>query len=156
MKSIVYIEEQCREYRSACDTLIGIIEEFEECTGIIHTDYQIETVGYQIRVIGEKGGWVYPLCVVNTRGCIYSYGVRRRGGGIGLQISNKTLQLHVPAVSSTLGVGVKTIGVGCIPVEDIYNIQPHEYGLLKLKYGLTKEELFIPTIVKDYIKGSKP
>ncbi len=40
-----------------------------------------------------------------------------------------------------------------LPVEDIFNIQPHEYGLLKLKYGISKAGLYIPSFYRGYIKG---
>ncbi len=37
-------------------------------------------------------------------------------------------------------------------VGDLTNIKPHEYGLLKLKYGLDKPQLFIPSIFKPYVR----
>lgn len=36
-------------------------------------------------------------------------------------------------------------------VADINNIQPHEYGILKLKYGLTKEMLTIPDVLNGEV-----
>ena len=152
MKSIVYIEEQCREYISACNILIGIIEESEECTGLVYTNYRIEIVGRRIRINGPN---MIPLCVVSTGGDIYSYGTRCRDGNIGLQLSSGILYLHVRCMSRNLRWGTKRLTVDQLPVEDTCNTQPHEYGILKLKYGITKEELFIPTIVKEYIRGVK-
>ena len=40
-----------------------------------------------------------------------------------------------------------------LDVQDVSNIQPHEYGLLKLKYGLTKDMLFIPAVFKPLCKA---
>ncbi len=34
-------------------------------------------------------------------------------------------------------------------IEDILNLSPHEYGILKLKYGLTPLDLYVPQFIKD-------
>ncbi len=48
--------------------------------------------------------------------------------------------------------GFKPIRLRDLDIQDVSNIQPHEYGLLKLKYGLTKDMLFIPTVFKPLCK----
>lgn len=49
---------------------------------------------------------------------------------------------YLPDLSEALGVS------------DITNIQPHEYGLLKLKYGFGKRDIFVPSvIIKQYSTG---
>ncbi len=37
-------------------------------------------------------------------------------------------------------------------VGDFLNIEPHEYGLLKLKYGVDKEDLYIPSFARGWVK----
>lgn len=37
-------------------------------------------------------------------------------------------------------------------VDDITNIKPHEYGILKLKYGLEKHQLFTPSFMKPGVR----
>ena len=36
-------------------------------------------------------------------------------------------------------------------VEDLLDIQPYEYGLLKLKYDIPKDNLFLPSYVKNIL-----
>ena len=46
-------------------------------------------------------------------------------------------------------IPIEHVGVG-----NLLDIQPHEYGLLKLKYGFTKLDLYIPEQLKAYLKVS--
>lgn len=38
-------------------------------------------------------------------------------------------------------------------VEDIWNIQPHECGILKLKYNLDPEDVYVPEFAKRIYNG---
>lgn len=38
-----------------------------------------------------------------------------------------------------------------IGIKDVLNLKDHEYGILKLKYGLTKVDLYLPSFIEhDY------
>ncbi len=43
---------------------------------------------------------------------------------------------------------IKLKDIMALGIDDITNIKPHEYGLLKLRYGLEKYQLFIPSFIK--------
>ena len=43
---------------------------------------------------------------------------------------------------------IKLKDMMALGIEDVTSIKPHEYGLLKLRYGLEKHQLFIPSFIK--------
>jgi hypothetical protein len=38
-------------------------------------------------------------------------------------------------------------------MRDVFNLEQHEYGILKLKCGLTKDMLWVPSVLKPFIRG---
>lgn len=49
-------------------------------------------------------------------------------------------------------VGGEEVDLDTYTSIDLFNIKPHEYGMLKLKYGLDKEDLYIPSFARGWVK----
>ena len=150
MKSEICVASYTGNWSKAVDPLVGVVREFEESTGLVNT-YCI-TFGF------EEGCEAHAFLHSSYTDRPYIAAKVHKGGEV------KNFELHGPSSRCSFTVrdcavisGVlrftgtpeevsEKLGVG-----DILDIRPHEYGYLKLKYGITKEELFIPTIVKEHL-----
>ncbi len=143
------------------ETLLGVVQEWEDFTG----KSSVFTIGattsglmggvkrqmfFLCNPSEEEGVLLSTLTITEWAvPCEYVLGDRYVKAlwveGDQIQIQSdiyKTSWTSLEDLSDWVGVG------------DFTNIQPHEYGLLKLKFGVDKDSLFIPSIVvKELKKG---
>ncbi len=105
-----------------------------ECLPDIYTEINAQ----EFEFLDNNSGKIYML-FVDEEGVCQTYTSNDEGSGIHLDEENE-LTLY--------DTDCELIPVEDINVGDICDIQPYEYGILRLKYGLAPEDLYIPKFAK--------
>ena len=103
---------------------------------------------------------LYEGCVTNLTVSTHSTIFRVGGHGYSLTFYKEympdfrchggmCIDLSCDSIVEIPGNGSRDI---LLDVADITSLLPHEYGLLKLKYGLDKYHLFIPEFMKPMVR----
>ena len=130
-----------------------IISEWEVFTGG-YDDFEIKhglSEEYQVAVVKTAIGQIYPILYIDQCGILREYynvgtttsGLCANRGVWEDEVGIIREDIKAPGINKILGV------------EDITDLQPHEYGILKIKYGWTRRDLFLPSCVIERYKSKE-
>ena len=128
-----------------------IISEWEVFTGG-YDDFEIKggfSASYQVSVVKTVIGRICPLLYIDQCGVLREcYNVDATTSGLYARCSVRDIEVGIAREDMTAPEINKILGVG-----DITNLQPHEYGILKIKYGWVRRDLFLPSCVIERYKS---
>ncbi len=130
----------CMGYPPRCviDLYVSIIEQWEEYTGLT-TNFMVspDSGGYRVDPTQNHLESPAPSFKVHERLGLVAYHNYSCRKSVGAYVINEK---YFTLLGENLGV------------ENILDIQPHEYGIVKLKHGLDKNWLFFPSQVRELLE----
>ena len=129
----------CMGYTPCCvvDLYVSVIEQWEEYTGLTtNFTVSLDTGGYRVAPVPIDPESPAPNFKAHDRLGLVSYHNYSYRKSVGTYVISEK---YFTLLGETLGV------------ENILDIQPYEYGIVKIKHGLDKNWFFFPSQVRELL-----